>query len=166
MAYPTTMPILSGLAILATIAGVSLGRSAVAEINPVHYKPPTSSFYADLVPYRSSGSVQADLAGSDYFQAEPAYSADPGCGTCDDYPVEYRPRHDKSVDGIEDGWSASTGASDIEGTAAADTAPPEPKPANRQWIERYTTYTIVTELVEPQQAQAAIPAPPAPSEDS
>lgn len=140
MAYSTTVPIFGGLAILATVTGVSLGRSAVAEINPIHFKPASSHFYTDMVPYRSAGSVDADISGSDYVQPDYAYSAAPR-----DYPVAYQPRHDPAVDGIEDDWSASapraTAAVSTEREAA------DPPPANREWIERYTTYTVASEPV-------------------
>jgi hypothetical protein len=145
MAYNSTIPVISGLAILATFTGVSLGRSAVAEINPIHFRAGNSHFYSDLVPYRSSGSVEPNVAADDYFQPEPAYAVATACRGCDDYPVAYQPRHDKAVDGDLDDWSATRGPeADL---ASAEKAVPEPPPANRQWIERYTTYTVETETI-------------------
>jgi hypothetical protein len=151
MAYSTTLPILGGLAILAAVSGVSLGRSAISEINPVHFKPASSHFYSDLVPYRGGANVQPDLGASDYVEPDYAYSASPVCAGCDNYPVDYRPRHDKAVDGQEDGRSASAALE----TVSTPSRVPEPPAANRQWIERYTTYTIVTEPVEVEEAPPA-----------
>ena len=160
MAYSTTVPILSGLAILATVTGVTLGRSAASEINPVHFKPASNTFYADLVPYRPSGSFDPQTSGGDYFQAETAYSAEPGCAACDRHSLGFEQVRDTGIDGIEDGWSAS--AAPEPRLAAAETVP-EPAPANRQWIERYTTYTIVEEVVQPE--RVAVSAQEAPAQD-
>ena len=160
MAYSTTVPILSGLAILATMTGVTLGRSAASEINPIHFKPASNTFYADLVPYRPSGSFDPQTSGGDYFQAETAYSAEPGCAACDQHSVGYEPYRESKIDGIEDGWSASAAS---EPRLAAAESVPEPAPANRQWIERYTTYTIVEEVVQPE--RVAVSAEEAPAQD-
>jgi hypothetical protein len=153
MAYSTTVPILGGLAILAAVTGVSLGRSAVAEINPVYFQPASSHFYSDMVPYRSAGSVESDLSGGDYVQADQAYSA-AGCAGCADYPVAYRPSHDPAVDGVEDDWSAS--APRLADQASSKAEAPEPPPANRQWIERYTTYTVASEPVVEAEATSEV----------
>ena len=160
MAFSTTVPILSGLAILATMTGVTLGRSAVAEINPIHFRPASITFYADLVPYRPAGSFDPQTSGGDYFQAETAYSADPDCAACDRHSLGFERVRDTGIDGIEDGWSAS--AAPEPRLAAAETVP-EPAPANRQWIERYTTYTIVEEVVQPE--RVAVSAQEAPAQD-
>ena len=160
MAYSTTVPILSGLAILAAVTGVTLGRSAASEINPIHFKPASNTFYADLVPYRPSGSFDPQTSGGDYFQAETAYSAEPGCAACDQHSVGYEPYRESKIDGIEDGWSESAAS---EPRLAAAESVPEPAPANRQWIERYTTYTIVEEVVQPE--RVAVSAQEAPAQD-
>jgi hypothetical protein len=145
------LPILGGLAILATVTGVSLGRSAVGEINPVYFQPATSHFYSDLVPYRGADTIRTDPGANDYLEPEYAYSAVPVCAGCDNYAVDYRPRHDKAVDGVDDGWSASAPRE----AAFGETEVAEPLPANREWIERYTTYTVASQPVE--QEEEAVP---------
>lgn len=46
------IPILGGLALIGTAAGVSLGHSAVSEINPVYYSAAPDRFHGDLTPPR------------------------------------------------------------------------------------------------------------------
>src|SRR4051794_32395899 len=105
MAYMTHIPLVAGLAILGSVTGVGLGRSTIAQINPAYFQTASSHFYGDMVPNRSSGQ-QSDPAAADYLQADYAYSAEPRCIGCDDYPVEYHPRHDKSLDLEIESWPA------------------------------------------------------------
>jgi hypothetical protein len=149
MTISTTLTTIGGLSILAATAGVSLGRDAAGEIDPVYYQPVESHFYADLSPNRSSGTAQPDPGGSDYIQADYSYLA----AATRDYPVEYRPRHDRWVDGVDDGWSASAPVAE---DAAEVSIPTDPPPPNRAWVERYTDYTLVA---DPAPVQAAAPAP-------
>lgn len=146
MAYSTTVPILAGLTILGSMTGVSIGRSTIAQINPVYFQPPSSHFYSELTPNRGPADQQPDLGGTDYVQADYAYSAAPGCGACMDYPVDYKPRHDKAVDVIEDSRSASASS---EPVLASETEWREPAPANRDWVDRYTDYQVAAAPVEP-----------------
>ena len=53
MPVSTTLPIMAGLSILGAALGVTLGHSAIAEINPAYFNEAEDSFHADLVPYRS-----------------------------------------------------------------------------------------------------------------
>lgn len=98
MAHPITLPTLGILALLGTGAGVHLGRSAIAEINPAYFdwSERSSSFYADLTPQGSSHSAPQALSAGD----EQSYSR-VNCIGCNTYPEEYRPLHDPAVDGFE-----------------------------------------------------------------
>jgi hypothetical protein len=154
MGYSTTVPILAGLAILGSLTGVTIGRSTVSQINPIYFQPPSSHFYADMVPYRSSGEAQPDLGGTDYLEAEYAYSAEPACGACNDYPIDTAPLRLEAVDGIDDGRSASA---PIEPSlASAETEGAEPAPASRVWIERYTNYEVAPDPVEAPEPEVPI----------
>jgi hypothetical protein len=145
MAYTTHLPVLAGLAILGSVAGVGLGRSTISQINPAYFQTASGHFYGDLVPNRSRYEP-SEGASSDYLQADYAYSATPTCIGCEDYPVEYRPRHEPKIDFEEENWAEPESPAVI--LASAERPVAEPAPANREWIERYTTYTVSTEPVE------------------
>ena len=148
-----TLPILGGLAVLAVVGGVSIGRSAIAEINPAYYEPDQPGpFYADLVPNTPSGTTVPESSGAEYLQADYAYSAAPTCIDCDNYPVAYRPRHDPAVDAVAI-------PADPE-PAVYESGNTEPPPANREWIERYTTYTVAAEPAQPAARPVQAAAPP------
>jgi hypothetical protein len=145
MAYTTHVPILAGLAILGGVTGVGLGRSTIAQINPVYFQPVSSHFYGDMVPNRST-SGPAELGGTDYLQADYAYSAAPACVGCDDYPIDARPRREKLPELYDEAWTESEPAQVV--TAVAEAPADEPPAANREWITRYTTYTIQEPAVQ------------------
>jgi hypothetical protein len=108
MPASTTLPIIAGLSILGASLGVTLGRSAISEINPAYFSDPDDSFHSDLVPYRSPDWAQVQAA--EYHAAQqPVVVGDlgGGCIGCRDYPVEYVPQHEPAVDGYQDGYAAS-----------------------------------------------------------
>ncbi len=77
MAHKLTLPTLSLLALFGAGAGVHLGRSAIAEIDPFYFSRPASRFHADLTPFGSAASFSpAPTAG------EAALVAEPGCYGC------------------------------------------------------------------------------------
>ncbi len=149
MAHSTTLPILAGLTMLGAVAGVQLGRSAVADIDPIHYGEPDTKFHADLVPYRSAGQDGATLLAAR--EDVPITS----CIGCRAFPEEYRPIHDPAVDGLEDGWSASAGLAaapaPVEAEPAAPAAAPDPE---REAVTRYASYPISEEAATPAEAEA------------
>ena len=154
MTISTTLTMIGGLSILAATAGVSLGREAAGAIDPVFFQPDESRFYTDLAPNRDSGISQPDPGGNDYLQADYSYLA----AATRDYPIDYHPRHDRSVDGFDDGWSASAPVV-VESEAVVPAHVEPPPPPNRVWVERYTEYTLVAEpAVAPPQAAAPAPA--------
>jgi hypothetical protein len=160
MAAATTLPIMAGLAILGAAAGVNLGRSAVAEINPAYFSDPEDSFHADLVPYRSPDWAQVHAA--EYRAAQqPVLVGDlgSGCIGCRDYPVEYVPRHDPAVDGYQDGYAASAPAAAPAQIYIVEAPAPDPA---RDRIQLYSSYPVSSEETPAPAAEVA----QAPSEES
>jgi hypothetical protein len=157
MAYTTRVPVIAGLAILGGLTGVGIGRSTIAQVNPIHYQSASSHFYADLAPNHGS-TTQAEPASTDYLQADYAYSASTNCPECGQYPVDSKPVHDRSVDAPIASWSASPPPEKVTAMVQPESEDPlaEPPPANRQWIERYTTYSVAAEPAT--EAQEVAPA--------
>ena len=136
MAHQLTWPTIGVLALLGTGAGVHLGYSAIAEINPVHFasSQPRSSFHADLVPNRPSDSAPIALAADDDDMLGAA------CVGCRAYPEEYYPIHDASVDGGYDSdWASEESAEAVELAAyAVETlAEVARRKADMERVERY-----------------------------
>ena len=94
MAQSMTWPMLGILAIAGAGAGIQLGHSAIAEINPIYYSQPPTRFHSDLIANPPSNSPPQIVA---------AVADDPALGTgcigCRTYPEEYRPIHEASLDG-------------------------------------------------------------------
>ncbi|HYE29503.1 MAG TPA: hypothetical protein VEA61_14885 [Allosphingosinicella sp.] len=140
MPATTTLPIMAGLSILAAAVGISLGRSAIAEINPAYFSDPEESFHSDLVPYRSPDWAQVHAA--EYRAAQqPVLVGDlgSGCIGCRDYPVEYVPVHDPAVEGYHpEPYAASVPQPAqvviVETPAAAD--------PDRDRIQLYSSYPV------------------------
>jgi len=94
MAQTLRLPIAGALAIAGIGAGIHLGHSALAEINPIYYQTVPTRFHSDLVP--NSSSTPAPIAA--LAQTEAGAALGNGCIGCRAYPEEYIPIHDASVD--------------------------------------------------------------------
>lgn len=139
MPATTTLPIMAGLSILGAALGVTLGKSAISEINPAYFSDPEDSFHSDLVPYRSPDWAQVQAA--EYRAAQqPVLVGDlgSGCVGCRDYPVDYVPRHEPAVDGYSDGYAASAPAQPAQ-IVIVETPAPDPA---RERIEAYASYPV------------------------
>jgi hypothetical protein len=161
MPATTTLPIMAGLAILAAAAGINLGRSAIAEINPAYFTEPEESFHADLSPYRSPDWAQVQQ--SEYRSAQqPVMVADlgTGCVGCRDYPVEYYPQHDPAADGYPDGYAASA----PQPAQVIIVEPPATPDPARERIQRYASYPVSNDEAAAQPAQPAVAAAEASAE--
>lgn len=160
MPATTTLPTLAGLAILGAALGVSLGQSAISEINPAYFSDPEDSFHSDLVPYRSPDWAQVQAAGYPAAQ-QPVLVGElgSGCIGCRDYPVHYVPVHDPAVDGYGDGYAASAPEPAqiviVETPAAADPA--------RERIQAYASYPVSEEERPAQAAEAPAEQPAEPT---
>jgi hypothetical protein len=148
MTHTLTLPVVAGLSILGGTFGLYLGKSAIAEINPIYYSEAHDRFHADLVPYRGPGWAQVQSA------EDPGYSDGPdtACPGCRDYPEEYRPVADAAAEAYADSWSA--GPPEAMQAAQPTSAIADPE---REQVERYAAYPVTAE------AEAA--EAPAPAED-
>jgi hypothetical protein len=154
MPVSTTLPVMAGLSILGAALGITLGKSAIAEINPAYFNEAEDEFHADLVPNRGSDWAQVQ-------QAEYRVAQQPvivgglgtGCVGCADYPVAYVPRHDPAVDIYADGEllraPEPTNAAVVEVAAAA----PDP---GRERIQLYSTYRVSSDEKPAEVAEAPV----------
>lgn len=140
MGHAATLSVLGGLALAGAVAGVGLGRSAVADINPLYYGDAEDSFHSDLVanpPLRIGGDTAA-------LRAEPAIVS---CIGCRDYPEEYRPGRDAAIVALDTGWPSAkeiAAPALVEETLAAEErADPE-----REAVVRYASYPVETAVEE------------------
>jgi hypothetical protein len=161
MPHPLTLPVVAGLALLGTGAGLWLGNSAISQINPVYYSEAEDRFHADLVPYRSPDWAQVQV--TEYQDAGLIEGLGSGCIGCRTWPEEYVPRSDPGMDGVEDGWAASTAYSPTEVQAALAEAPDDP-----EWeqVGRYASYQVsADERAEEEADRAALRAESAEEEE-
>jgi hypothetical protein len=142
MPVSTTLPVIAGLSILGAALGITLGNSAVAEINPAYFNEAEDDFHSDLVPNRSSDWAQVHQA--EYRAAQqPVLVGElgTGCVGCRDYPVAYVPRHDPAVDFYAGGeLLRAPEPTYVEGVETA----PAPDP-DRERIVRYASYPVSSE---------------------
>lgn len=158
MPVSTTLPVMAGLSILGAALGITLGKSAVAEINPAYFNEAEDEFHADLVPYRSPDWAQVHQA--EYRAAQQPVIVGElggGCIGCRDYPVEYVPVHDPAVDYASEGELLRA----PEPTVVTVTRATAPDPA-RERIQAYSSYPVSSEErpVEVAEAPAAEEAAP------
>ncbi|HEU0100316.1 MAG TPA: hypothetical protein VFQ67_16275 [Allosphingosinicella sp.] len=150
MPVPTTLPIMAGLSILGAALGVTLGKSAISEINPLYFNEAEDEFHADLVPYRSPDWAQVHQA--EYRAAQQPVIVGElggGCIGCRTYPVEYAPRHDPAVDRYAEGELLRAPEPTVVTVAQASA----PDPA-RERIQAYASYPVSSEERPTQVAEA------------
>ncbi len=157
MPVSTTLPVMAGLSILGAALGITLGKSAIAEINPAYFNEAEDEFHADLVPYRSPDWAQVHKA--EYRAAQqPAIVGElgSGCVGCRDYPVEYIPQHDPAVDRYADGELLRAPEPTVVTVAQA----PDP---DRERVQRYASYPVSSEERPAEVAEAPVEEPAAPT---
>ena len=151
MPHSLTLPT-AGLLTLAGIgAGIHLGHSAIAEINPMYFSEPPTRFHADLSSNRSM-----DLAPP----ASIAQAKDPalgvGCIGCRTFPEEYYPVHEASIDRYSSGFATSA---DAPQAPLAQEQQPDPEAARLkqaiQRVELYARGSAETAAVDYAAAEAA-----------
>ena len=145
MPFSSTLPVVAGLSILGAALGITLGRDAIAEINPAYFNEPEDYFHADLVP-QSASADWAQVHQAEYRAAQqPAAVGElgSGCVGCRDYPIAYVPRHDPAVD-FDYHADAGAGAGSPQPAQAVVVQSPAPDPAREQ-IVRYASYPVSAE---------------------
>src|SRR5687767_11457942 len=138
MPVSTTLPVMAGLSILGAALGITLGKSAIAEINPAYFNEAEDDFHADLVPASSWTQVHQ----AEYLAAQQPVRVGElgtGCIGCRDYPVAYVPRHDPAVDLYAEGEMLRAPEPTVVTAAAA-----APDPAREQ-IQLYSSYPVSSE---------------------
>lgn len=120
---------LAGLVLAGTATGVYLGKSAIAQIDPVYFSTPFSGsrFHGDLVPSSPSQDAPPTAQVAGLFEG-----LGDGCVGCRTYPVEYAPVHDPSVD-----WPSLAPETLESELVEHETNSPE-----RETIERYAYYQV------------------------
>jgi hypothetical protein len=133
MAHSMTLPIIGVIALAGVGAGMHLGHSAIAEINPIYFSAPPSRFHGDLVPHRPTGSAPELVLA----QADDSNALGTGCVGCRSYPEEYIPIRDAS---IEDPASVYTSDGGKVRLAAAEAIPDPEAERLRSDIARVEQY--------------------------
>jgi hypothetical protein len=145
------LPLLGGLALIGTAAGVSLGQSAVSEINPLYFAEAPARFHSDLAANRPKwDDTPAPLT----VAAPTANDLGTGCFGCAPGRSEYYSA--PAVVTYTQSWSADSQAA----TAPLEAAPvqeiaPDPE---RERVVRYASYPVYE-----QQAAAAEASPEEPA---
>jgi hypothetical protein len=153
------LPIVGGLSILAAGGGVWLGKSSVAQINPVYFSEREARFHADLAPNRGVAWDQVQTA--EFQQAALATDYGTFCLGCIDYPEDVHPIGPRERDGIEDGWAASAPEEQEIETETVETA------RQPEWerVERYASYPVTADKPAIERAVVEQPAVAEPVSD-
>lgn len=136
MAHPMAWPAMAALSIAGAAIGVQLGRSAIAEINPLYFSTPQARFFADLTPkaYRLGTSAWSDS--SEHWFNELNVNGRSACLDCGGNFVE-----PEIIEATLPDWDEPTPASDrIE----ADADDPHRGIGTTQ-IERYASFPVTAE---------------------
>lgn len=137
MAYPVALPAMAALSIAGAAIGFQLGRSAIAEINPVYFSTPQPArFFADLAPKAYRLGTSAWSESTDHWVNEINVSGRNACLDCSRNFVE-----PESVEAALPDWDEPALPSDrIEGDAE------DPDSGLRaSQIERYASFPVTAE---------------------
>ena len=132
MAHPLTLPTVGLLALAGIGAGIHLGHSAIAEINPMYYSQPATRFHADLSANRPIDSTPPALLAQ---ANDPALGT--GCIGCRTFPEEYYPIHEASLDRYSSGLAANA---DVSSPAMAEEQPDPEAARLRHAIQQVELY--------------------------
>lgn len=159
MPVSTTLPVMAAISILGAALGITLGKSAVAEINPAYFNEAEDDFHADLVPAR--GSDWAQVRQAEYRAAQqPVLVGElgTGCVGCRDYPVAYVPKHDPAVDLYAEGELLRAPEPTVVTVAAATAPDPD-----RERVQLYASYPVSSEERPVEVAEAPVEVAAAPT---
>lgn len=142
---PMTLPVMTLLALVGTGGGVVLGKSAIGEIDPVHFSAASSSrFYADMVPGGSKvdalppTTAAMRFGASDYGTGGPLMNQ-----VTPDYPVDYAPTIDPTIAELSETVRVTEFVA--EPTAAPVLSTPD---ADAARLAAYASFPIAEPVVE------------------
>ncbi|HEY0112912.1 MAG TPA: hypothetical protein VGB59_07130 [Allosphingosinicella sp.] len=149
MPHAATLPLIAGLSIAGAALGLTLGRSAIAEIDPAYFRDPEVPFHADLAANRSPDWAQVQAAeyqqlGLQQEVVECADCAVPAAGYAllrAPPPTEYR----------EAAWTPPEPHYEEEAKPLAEAerlVDPE-----MERLQRYASYTVAEEAEQPTPAE-------------
>ena len=137
MAHPVALPAMAALSIAGAAIGVQLGRSAIAEINPLYFSAPQQGrFFADLAPksYRLGTSTWSDS--TDHWFNELNVSGRGACLDCNRNFVEL-----ETVEATLPDWDEPSPPRD---RAEADPEDPD-RGLRASQIEVYASFPVTAE---------------------
>ena len=137
MAHPLIYPALAVTAVLGSSLGVYLGRSAIAEINPIYYSERQTRFHADLVPYRSFEAAPQVLTAK---ETEVALGS--GCIGCRADTAAAYPIYEASAGKYQSGYASSSEPVEVAAYDAEPSADLQQRQAELSRIERYASYPV------------------------
>lgn len=141
---PMTIPLIALLAVVGTGGGVILGKSAIGEIDPVHFSAASGSrFYADMVPGNSKiddlppTTAAMRFGASDYGTGGPLMKQ-----AIPDYPVDYVPTLDPAITELSETVTVTeVAAATTQGTVIST---PDPDAAR---LAAYSSFPITEPAV-------------------
>ncbi len=137
MAHKLTLPTLSILVLVGAGAGVHLGRSAIAEIDPLYFSEPPSRFHADLVPYRSSVAHSSVLP-----LPEAVLELQPACYGCAAPAADPEPVYEAPQAAYENRYDAAAEPVEIADLEAEPSQAELQRQADLARVERYASYRV------------------------
>lgn len=168
MRLPLTLTALSALALVGSGAGVLLGRSAVAEINPVYFSEAATRFHSDLSATPPSMDAPPALTASELSAAELGQALGTGCVRCRTASDLYYPVHDTDEDGYRTGWAlvdsapvAQQTVQDSEPAVEADAERARADAEHAAALARVHAYSSYAVAADSRLEVAAAPADPA-----
>lgn len=161
MRLPLTLTALSVLALVGSGAGVLLGRSAVAEINPVYFSEAATRFHSDLSATPPSMDAPPALTASELSAAELGQALGTGCVRCRTASDLYYPVHDTDEDAYQSGWALVDPAPVAQQTVQDSEPAVEADAERAAALARVHAYSSYTVAAHPRLDVAAAPADPA-----
>jgi hypothetical protein len=152
-----TLPLLSVLALAGTAAGVSLGHSAVSEINPLYFGSGPDRFHADLAPQRPNWDAPQPASYPVASQSDGLGDGCFGCGPLSGGRIDAYAA--PAVVTYTDSWVAeaerAAAPAPAEAVFAAEAAP-DPE---RERVIRYASYRVSADEVDAASEQEPAPEP-------
>lgn len=138
-----TIPVLTGLALVGIVSGMTLGKAAIADINPAYFSDPPSRFHADRTP-QPLDMNQPQLALQDARTAG-GEGLGTGCFGCSGASEYYAA---PAIVTYTESWTADAQRAAAPTAYAPVEAAPAPDPEIER-IVRYASYPLTEEQAAP-----------------